>query len=215
MAVNPWFSNTSDQVEGSLIDDLCIESIKMNGFDVIYVPREILNLDYLYKEDMLSQFKDAYYIEMYMNTADNGGDDSGDILSKFGLQLKTNTEFVVSRRRFKEEVTTRARPQEGDLIYSPLTAILFEITYVEHEKPYYQFGKLPVYVLSTQEFQYTSEDMTTGYDEIDQIQALFKNDNMVPTGDAMTDTFADNVPTKTEGDAIMPDFDINNPFGDS
>jgi hypothetical protein len=212
MTVNPWVSNLADQPEGDLIDQLCIESIQFNGFDVLYVPREILNLDYLYKEDMLSRFKDAYNIEMYMNTADSGGSDSGDILSKFGLQLKTNTEFVVSRTRFKEEIPL-PRPREGDLIYSPLTAILFEITYVEHEKPYYAFGKLPVYVLSTQEFQYTSEDMTTGYSEIDQIKQLYKNDLTVPTGDAMTDTFASNEPLKTEGEIVVSDIDANNPFG--
>ena len=215
MAVNPWFSNLKDQPEGSLIDQLAIESIQINGFDVVYIPREILNLDYLYKEDMLSRFKDAYTIEMYMNTADNGGADSGDILSKFGLQLKTSTEFVVSRTRFQQTVITRARPQEGDLIYSPLTSVLFEITYVEHEKPYYAFGKLPVYVLSTQEFQYTSEDMATGYDEIDQIQALFKNNEIVSTGDAMTDEFASNAPINNEAEDIVPNFDVNNPFGDS
>lgn len=215
MTVNHWFSNLGDQPEGDLLDDLTIEAIQINGFDVLYIPREILNLDYLYKEDMLSQFKNAFEIEMYMNTADNGGSDGGDILSKFGLQLKANTEFVVSRTRFQQQVTSRRRPQEGDLIYSPLTAILFEITYVEHEKPYYTFGKLPVYVLSTQEFQYTSEDMGTGYTEIDQIQALFKNNETVQTGDAMTDKFASNVPTDNEADPIMPNFDVNNPFGDS
>lgn len=214
MTVNPWFSNLSDQPEGDLMDDLCIESIQINGFDVLYVPREILNLDLLYKEDQFSQFKDAFEIEMYMNTADSGGDDSGDILSKFGLQLKANTEFVVSRTRFQQQVTSRRRPQEGDLIYSPLTSILFEITYVEHEKPYYTFGKLPVYVLSTQEFQYTSENMDTGYNEIDQIQALFKNNEVVSTGDAMTDKFASNAPINTEADPIMPNFDVNNPFGE-
>jgi len=103
----------------------------------------------------------------------NGFQGDGDILSKFGLQVRDSASLLVSKKRFKNE-TGLVRPREGDLIYLPLTKGLFEIKFVEHEKPFYQLGKNYVFALSVELFQYNHEIFETGQEEIDSLAELQK-----------------------------------------
>ena len=146
------------------MEDLTIEAIKTMGMDVLYLPREYVKKDLLFGEDVLSQFEKTYEIEMYLQSVD-GFQGEGDILAKYGLEVKDKVELVVARRRFMDEVGNLEpipRPREGDLIYFPLSGSMFEIKFVEHENPFYQVGKLFVFKMQCELFEYSGEDFDTG-----------------------------------------------------
>jgi len=175
MARNPYFKDYSG--EQNVAEDLTIETIKAMGRDMVYIPRDIITKDDIFGEDVLSKFSDGYHLEMYIQSVD-GFEGEGDILSKYGLQVKDRVELIVSKRRFEQEVTTdngSTRPKEGDLIYFPLSKSLFEIQFVEHENPFYQLGKLYVYKLSCELFSYDEkQEIDTGIDDIDTVEDVRK-----------------------------------------
>jgi len=168
-------------MEQRLIEDLIIESIKIYGMEIFYMPRTIVNEDLLFSEDTLSTFDDAYPIEMYIKSVD-GFEGDGDFLSKFGLEIRDAVTLTVARRRFSEEIedieTTKdiGRPAEGDLIYLPLNGKIFEVKFVEHESIFYQMGSLQVYDLRCELFEYSHEQLNTGIDVIDSIETAYSGD---------------------------------------
>jgi hypothetical protein len=170
MARNPYFKEYSG--EQNILEDLTIETIKTMGKDMVYIPRTLVNVDDLFGEDVISKFDDGYQLEMYIQSVD-GFEGEGDILSKFGLEIKDRVELVVARKRFEQNVgdyESITRPREGDLIFFPLSKTLFEINFVEHENPFYQLGKLYTYKLSCEVFTYSQEEIDTGYTDIDTIE---------------------------------------------
>jgi hypothetical protein len=172
MPTNPYFNKYNYATEQNLVEDLVVESIQIQGIDVVYLPREIVNLDQILGDDPNSAFLTSKSIEMYVQTV-NGFQGDGDILSKFGLQVRDSASLVVSKKRFQTE-TGLVRPREGDLIYLPLTKGFFEIKFVEHENPFYQLGKNYVFTLSVELFQYNNEQFDTGEEEIDAIADIQK-----------------------------------------
>lgn len=167
MAKNSYFRDVSS--ENDLLHDLTIESIKIHGRDMVYIPRTLVNEDELFSEDTISKFENGVEIEMYINSIDGFGGD-GDFISSFGLEIRDSVELILSKRRFEESFShdsTIIRPREGDLIFFPLSKGLFEIKFVEHENPFYQLGKLYTYKLSCELFVYSSEDIDSGFSEID------------------------------------------------
>ncbi len=175
MARNPYFNFKPS--EQNVSEDIIIEIIKMMGLNVWYIPRELVNEDRLFGEDQLSKFTKAYEIEMYL--ASVSGFEGTDVISKFGLEIKDQVTLIVSRKRFTNEVTkhtsTIVRPREGDIIYFPLSKTMFEINFVEHEAQFYQLGKLYVYTLSCETFNYSAEQFQTGNTEMDTIQDIKQN----------------------------------------
>jgi len=170
MARNPYFKEYSG--EQNIVEDLTIEVIKSMGKDMVYIPRTLVNEDDLFGEDVISKFDDGYQLEMYIQSVD-GFEGEGDILSKFGLEIRDRVELVVSRKRFDEAVgsyESTTRPKEGDLIFFPLSKTLFEINFVEHENPFYSLGRLYSYKLSCEVFTYSQEEIDTGYSDIDTIE---------------------------------------------
>jgi hypothetical protein len=171
MAVSVYFNNVVFAPERRLIEDLCVECIKINGVDVYYIPRQTVNEDQLLTEDPLNKFTKQYLIEMYVKSV-NGFEGQGDILSKFGVEMRDSFNLVVARRRFAEEVGAgehTVRPMEGDLIYFPSGTDLFEVKFVEHESTFYQVGGLYVWELRCERYEYSSEVISTGLDIIDSI----------------------------------------------
>ena len=174
MATNVHFSKGTIS-EQYLYEDLVIEAIGIYGHDVYYLPRDRVNPDELFGEDALSEFDDAYGIEMWMETQE-GYDGERDLVSRFGLEIRNETSFVVSRRRWDDVVSdnanliTTTRPQEGDLIYFPTVKRMWEISFVDHDDPFYQINNLPVYKLYCRSWEYSSERLDTGIDAIDAIE---------------------------------------------
>lgn len=161
--------------EQNLLNDLVTESIDIYGQDIYYIPRTLVKEDELFREDSMSSFESSHPIRAYCNTVD-GWEGQGDLLSKFGIRIEDKTTFIVSRRRFTEAVDDHAslivegRPNEGDLIWAPFSSDLYQITFVEHEKPFYQLGKGYVWELKCELFQYSHEDLDTGIEAVDAIE---------------------------------------------
>lgn len=173
MATNPWISQ-SVRSEQNLYEDLVIESLKFYGQDIYYLPREIVNQDRVFMDDVPSHFSDAYKIEMYVENID-GFEGEGDLFSKFGVELRDQATFVVARRRWKKLIGDKLdsynfRPREGDLLYIPFSQSIFEIFKVETETPFYQLNQLPTFRLQCELFEYNDEDFDTEIEGIDDIE---------------------------------------------
>jgi len=176
MALNPYFSKY-ERSEQNLVEDLVVETIKMHGHEVVYLFRESPEIDAVFGEDSLpSIYKIGKPIEMYVESVD-GFEGEGDFIAKFGLEVRDNMKLVVSKRRWKQEFSgitggdgpgaNAERPREGDLLYFPLSKGIFEIKFVEHEKPFYQFGKNYVYSISCELATQAGDSFETDNTEID------------------------------------------------
>jgi len=173
--LNPFFQQGSSG-EQSLVQDLINEQLKIYGIEIYYIPRKYVNEKTILREVVNSKFDDSYPIEAYVDTYE-GYDENPTLLSKFGIQQTNEVSLVISQERFENyiaplmknesDVKLSSRPKEGDLIYFPLGDRLFEIKYVEHEKPFYQLQKNYVYTLKCELFRYGNEIIDTGIEEID------------------------------------------------
>ena len=171
MATNLYFNNTSSHAEQELINELTSEVIQIHGMDVFYIPRVIIKEDLLLGEDVLSKFGSTgkvYEIEMYLKGTEGFGGE-GDLVSKFGLDVRDEVVFTVHKDRF-ELATDLAKPSEGDLIFLPISKGLFEIKFVELEQPFYQAGKNYSFDITCELFQYSEEQLDTGITAIDDIE---------------------------------------------
>ena len=174
MPTNVFF-NHAVQTEQHLYEDLVVEALRMYGHNVFYLPREVIEEDSILNEDVQSKFGDSYQVEMYIENTD-GFEGEGDLMSKFGLQIRDQATFIISLRTWErfvsldDNLATSFRPNEGDLIYFPLSGSMFEIKFVEHEDPFYQVGKLFVFKLKCELFEYSQEDFDTGIGDIDLIE---------------------------------------------
>jgi len=172
MARNVYFSQAVKS-EQNMYEDLVIEALRIYGQDVYYLPRNIISRNNVLGEDRASKFDDAYMIEAYIENAE-GFEGSGDLYSKFGLEIRDDATFIISKRQWEKYVgfytPDVVKPQEGDIIFLPMTNKFFEITFIEHEQPFYQLSNLPVYKMQCQLFEYNDEDFETGVDAIDDVQ---------------------------------------------
>jgi hypothetical protein len=174
MPLNPYFPTKGTPGETGLVEDLIIESIKDYGCEFYYIPRSLVAKDDVLGEDNLSEFKNSYMIEAYFDNVDNFGG-RGQFMSKFGLNIEEQAQITVARKRWDQLVgqygTTILpnRPCEGDLLWFPLTNGLFEIRFVDHQNQFYQLGKLYVFKLKIELFQFNSETMETGITEVDTL----------------------------------------------
>ena len=168
MPTNSYFRTFDARNDQELLHSIVSESIQVTGYDVNYIPRTLVNEDTILGEDSISEYKDAYSVEMYIKSVD-GFEGEGDLVSKFGLEVRDQIIFSMSRRAW-EGLDIGTRPKEGDLIYFGLTSKLFQIMFVEHETPFYQNGALPTFDLTCELFTYSEEALDTGVDEIDVIE---------------------------------------------
>jgi hypothetical protein len=205
MATNQYFrslTGPNNSNEQDLIHNLTAEVIQIKGHDMVYLPRSLQKVDNLYQEDLISSFSDSFTIEMYIDSVD-GFAGEGDLMAKFGFVVKDELNLSVAVRRFVEE-TGMAKPIEGDLIYFPLSKGVFEIKFVEDEKPFFPAGTLTKFELRCQIFDLTHETFATGNEDIDSINTL--------APDIGTDPWSNNDYIQGEGDEIT-DFTDQNPFG--
>ena len=185
MSLNPYFLQGSPS-EQNLIQDLINEHLKIYGIEVYYIPSKFIRTDNILKEVQSSKFDDSFLIESYLNNYE-GSNPGSDIMTKFGITLRKEISLTISRERFEEFISPfleadisgeknysdggsylfSTRPKEGDLIYFPLGERLFEIKYVEFEKPFYQLGKNYTYELQCELFEYEDEEIDTDIEEIE------------------------------------------------
>jgi hypothetical protein len=257
MATNAYFNNFSYGREQDLVEDLTIEAIKIYGHNLKYLPRTLVNVDNAFGEDPASKFEEAVDIEMYIKNVE-GFEGEGDLLSRFGLEIRDEMILTVARKRFDQTITSPKiltevgynlifetgdnkapsrqfltgskdtesfmletddyinvinRPQEGDLIYFPMVGKIFEIKFVEHEEIFYQTGRLQTYDLRCELFQYSSETISTGNTEIDNIETNYSlnvldNEFTLEDGTGVWKLEGDG--TSTHGGSVLQEYRIEN-----
>ena len=239
------YFDTGTTAEQRLYENLIIEQLSVFGQDVYYLPRKLVNEDTLFDEDTSSSFNDAYIIEMYLDNIE-GYEGQKEMMTRFGLDMQDEATFVGSKRRFEQLISldqnliVSSRPNEGDLIYYAKSKKLFEISFVDHDDPFYQLANLPVFKLRCRTFDYSHEDMATGISEIDDVETSLSLDALAyqvtlesgtesgtnylltEAGDwivseaysvSTIDTSSDTDFFETQGDSIL-DFSEMNPFGE-
>ena len=182
MPTSPYFPTyySGHSGEQGLVQDLVDEQIKLFGSDVYYIPRIALQ-DNTLDEIRYSKYQEQFQIEMILQNVMGFGDNA-EFISKFGLRITDEVMFRVSTRRWDEEVaehnptlTLDSRPNEGDLLYFPLTQDIYEIKFVGKEEPFFQFGKIQFYAITAEIYEVGQDDFDTGVAEIDAVEQLFDN----------------------------------------
>jgi len=235
LATSVFFNNVGASQEQELLNSLIMESIRIYGIDCWYIPRKLNNFDQIYGADDQSSYEQAILFEMYIESFD-GFKGDGNFMSKFGIEIRDQVTFAFAMRVFDDEVstiTTQPRPNEGDLIYYPLNKKCFQIKYVEKFEMHYPLGKLYLWRINTELFEYSNERISTGIPEIDSLQKKFdinaidwtlktELDEMILTEDSdyivlEGSTTSDLIPgddseeIQKESD-IFVDFSISDPF---
>ena len=144
------------------------------GHDCFYIPRDAYNSDdEIYGESVNAKFTRAYSMESYIANVE-GYEGDGDFFSKFGLEIRDTSNFIISARSFNKYVPSNiaARPREGDLFYVPVMRKLFEVKFVEEELNFFSIGKRNPYIyeLRCELFRFSDENITTGVEEIDEVE---------------------------------------------
>ena len=177
MPTSPYFPSYYGGTAGeqSLVQDLVDEQIKLFGTDIYYLPRTLLT-DGVLDEVIYNKFESQFQVEMLLQNVEGFGSPS-EFISKFGLRITDEVRFVVSQRRWEEAsagytLTVPTRPNEGDLLYFPLTQDIYEIKFVEREDPFYQLGKIYFYTMTAEIYEYGSDDISTGVEEIDVLETI-------------------------------------------
>lgn len=215
MATNAFFNNYDNFGEQEMFKDLVEEFIQIYGVDVVYITREIGEVDEILNEARLSIFDTACDIEMYVKTADNFGGE-GDFLSKFGLQINDQVTFSVSVRAFEKYVTEASpktvRPMEGDVIWFPMTKKMYKLMHAEHEGVFYQHGTLASFDLKCELMEFSNERFQTGRPEIDTYFDDVRTDDVMDIDTLFdVDPIAKNKFFEDESHEIL-DFSETSPF---
>ena len=219
MATNFFFNNFQSSMEQNLIEDLVVESIKIYGIDLYYLPKRVVARDTVFREEELATYNTAHPVEMYIKNVD-GFEGEGDFMSKFGLEIRDRITFTVSRRSFAAEILTQeptmVRPLEGDLIWFPLNRKMYKIMFVEHEAIFYQLGSLQTWDLTCELFEFNNETFDTGIPDIDQVYAELDVDigTALATSIALTDVQAQNEIFEADGQSGILDFSEIDPFSE-
>ena len=112
MTTNVYFNNFGYAREQDLVEDLTIESIKIYGHNLKYIPKTAVKQDALFGEDTLSTYDDAVDIEMYIKNVE-GFEGEGDFLSRFNLEIRDQVTFTVARKRFDQARSERLTTEVG------------------------------------------------------------------------------------------------------
>lgn len=107
-------------------------------------------------------------------TIESGTDseEGGSVLLEAGTLAAISTDLEGSDFYILSETdaTDSDRPLEGDAIYHPILKKMFQVNFVDHDEPFFQLDNNPVYKLRCRLFDYSSEELNTGIDTIDEIE---------------------------------------------
>ena len=128
MATNSYFTHNTSTAEQTLLDNLVVESIQIMGMDINYLPRTQNNVDTLFEDAERNSFNTSYTIEVHIGEDTlQGFGGEGDLVSRFGVEVRDTVQLVMSVSRFATVVTSQDAtitvPREGDLIYLPMSFI--------------------------------------------------------------------------------------------
>ena len=202
MPTSPYFPTyyQGHPGEQNLAQDLADEQIKLFGTDIYYLPRTILR-DNTLDDIIYSKYQDQFQVEMLLQNVEGFGEQS-EFISKFGIRITDEVKFIVSSRRWDQAeaqynptLTVPGRPNDGDLLYFPLTTDIYEIKFVERETPFYQFGKIQFLILTAEIYEVGNDLIDTGVPAIDEIEKLFSSAIAIQFGPGGTGDF-------TEGELV-------------
>lgn len=176
MTTSVFFNKFDYTNEQQMLDNLVIEAIQIHGQDMIYMPIRKGSFDGLFFEDDASVYDTYYTIETYVKSYE-GFQGQQSFMSTIGLEIRDQIILSIAFQRFKEEVTSKEptlhRPLEGDLIYFPLNKKLFKVMFVDDKPFFYQFGKLQMFDMTCELFEYSNEVLNTGIEEVDSLQKTY------------------------------------------
>ena len=201
MATNPYFNFFNNTAEQGLLESLIIESIKIYGHDLYYLPRNLYNVNEILNEPEFYDFSSAHEVEMYVKNIDSFEGD-GNLLSKFGLEVRDQITLTVAIKTFSNlNIPDIQRPREGDCIYVPMLDALYQIKYVENASVYYQLGTLNMYDCICELFEYNNEKFNTGIPEIDDKYNAYQTEvhqfaYLLENGDALADEYGNVIVTE-------------------
>ena len=202
MPTSPYFPTyyQGHPGEQNLAQDLADEQIKLFGTDIYYLPRTILK-DNTLDDIIYSKYQSQFQVEMLLQNVEGFGSPS-EFISKFGIRITDEVKFIVSSRRWDQAeaqynptLTVPGRPNDGDLLYFPLTTDIYEIKFVERETPFYQFGKIQFLILTAEIYEVGNDLIDTGVPVIDEIEKLFSSAIAIQFGPGGTGDF-------TEGELV-------------
>lgn len=218
------FRQYMTESEQNLLAGLTDEFTQIYGVSVFYIPRVQLNTDKVMPDSKLSKFYNAYPCTVYIKNIEGFGG-QGNFLNQFGLELRDQITFTMSRQEFERSImsidprfqftgetwsgTPILRPHEGDVIYLPLNQKMYQIRFVEHETPFYPLGKLQSFDLQSELYAPNNELYDTGVPEIDAIFARFSPDTGAPVPE---DTGDDSDDIVSEANTVM-NLANTDPFG--
>lgn len=175
MPTSPYFPTYYGGYSGEqdLLQDLADEQIKLFGSDIYYLPRTLLR-EYALDDIIYSKYLSQFQVEMLLQNVDGFGSPS-EFISKFGLRVTDEITFTVSQRRWSQASTgtnlnVPGRPNEGDLLFFPLTKALYEIKFVEKREPFFQLGKIYFYTMTAEIYELGNDVFDTGVEDIDEIE---------------------------------------------
>lgn len=109
---NQFFNYFSHGQQQDLGEDLLIEAIRIHGIDVKYLPRTIVNQDFIFNEDPLGTFDNAVEVEVYIKNV-QAFEGQGDFLSKFGVETRDKITFTMARKRWTQIRTEKLAVEVG------------------------------------------------------------------------------------------------------
>ena len=216
MALNPFFNQFTNTSEQSLYEDLVVEAIRIYAYEMLYLPRTRKETDDIMNEVTMAEFNQAISCEFFIkNFMDFEGE--GQILAKFGLEVRDQMTVNLSKRSFEEFIkpnTNSSKPNEGDCIYIPMLDVVYQIKYVSTTPVFYSFGSLNMYEITMELIDFTGEKFNTGDPRIDNKYKEFENLLTDPDYNLEDyDLTAQNSVIQSESDDIV-DFSENSPFGE-
>lgn len=195
MATNKYFNLHHQKNEQSLVQQLVEEAVKIHGIDAVYIPRKEQKMDDIFREDVLSHFDDYHFLEVYIKNVDSFDGDQ-DIFKKFGIEIKNQITFSVSRSSFAKIFGKEfIRPREGDLIYLPMSTAtgLYEIKFVKEDSVFFTLGEFYIYDLQCELYAPSNEDVKTGIDEIDRLGTKGEHQISLQLGEGIGDFYENEV----------------------
>ena len=95
------------------------------------------------------------------------------IITEYSYNMLTEDgdELLSNRNDVSEyDYETIVRPREGDMIWIPMFASMYEIKFTQNIENFFQLGKLYTYELRCDRIEYSSERINTDVTEIDAIE---------------------------------------------
>lgn len=207
MPVNPYFNLYGASNEQDLLENLIIESIRMYGFDTYYLPQTLEDFDEVFREATARTYNQVFTLEAYLKSNLKFEGDGKFMSQELGLEIRDQTTFTVSQKVFKQ-ITGMVRPREGDMLFLPLDKKIYEIKFVDHQSVFYQLGRLMVYDLQLELFEYSGENFATGISDIDSIMTQFPMDG---TETGIEDWIDQSEEIQAESNTFI-DFSESDPF---